>query len=196
MYNETVKEYKVVKKFSDISQKSIYFVKKQIKESIIEIGKRCYAKGFVASNDGNISVRLDSSSFYITASGKSKGFLIEEDILLCDLEGKLLEGSGKISSEVKMHSMVYKNRADVNGICHAHPIYSTTFAVAGVPFDQPILAEVVVSLGKIPLVEYATPGTDQLPKNIKRYVDSYDGFLLEKHGVLTLGKDLEMAYYR
>ena len=169
---------------------------KEEKDRIIELGKRAYARGFVASNDGNISIRLDDSKFLITASGKSKGYLTYHDILLCDMQGNILEGSGRASSEIRMHIMVYQERNDINGIFHAHPIYGTTLAVAGIPLDEPILVEVIVSIGKIPLVEYGTPGTDSLPNNIKKYVKSYEAFLLEKHGVLTLGRDVETAYYR
>jgi len=169
---------------------------KNEKDRIIELGKRAYNRGFVASNDGNISIRLDKEKFLITASGKSKGYLSYDDILLCDMQGNILEGSGRASSEIRMHIMVYEERSDVNGIFHAHPIYGTTLAVAGIALDQPILVEVIVSIGKIPLVEYGTPGTDKLPNNIKKYVKNHEAFLLEKHGVLTLGADVETAYYR
>ena len=169
---------------------------KEEKDRIIELGKRAYARGFVASNDGNISIRLDDSKFLITASGKSKGYLTYDDILLCDMQGNILEGNGRASSEIRMHIMVYQERNDVNGIFHAHPVYGTTLAVAGIALDEPILVEVIVSIGKIPLVEYGTPGTDSLPNSIKKYVHNYEAFLLEKHGVLTLGRDVETAYFR
>lgn len=169
---------------------------KSEKDRIIELGKRAYSRCFVASNDGNISIKLDDEKFLITASGKSKGYLTYDDILLCDMQGNILEGSGRASSEIRMHIMVYQERSDVNGIFHAHPVYGTTLAVAGIALDQPILVEVIVSIGKIPLVEYGTPGTDKLPNNIKKYVKNHEAFLLEKHGVLTLGADVETAYYR
>ena len=169
---------------------------KEEKDRIIELGKRAYDRGFVASNDGNISIRLSDSTFLITASGKSKGYLTYEDILLCDMHGNILEGDGRASSEIRMHIMVYQERNDVNGIFHAHPVYGTTLAVAGIALDEPILVEVIVSIGKIPLVEYGTPGTDSLPNSIKKYVHNYEAFLLEKHGVLTLGRDVETAYFR
>lgn len=166
------------------------------KERIIELGKRAYNRGFVASNDGNVSIKLSTERFLITASGKSKGYLTYDDILLCDMQGNILEGTGRASSEIRMHIMVYQERPDVQGIFHAHPIYGTTLAVAGIALDEPILVEVIVSIGKIPLVEYGTPGTDALPDNIKKYVKNHEAFLLEKHGVLTLGADVETAYYR
>lgn len=169
---------------------------KQEKDRIIELGKRAYNRGFVASNDGNISIRLDDDKFLITASGKSKGYLTYDDILLCNMQGEIIEGTGRASSEIRMHVMVYQERNDVKGIFHAHPVYGTTLAVAGIPLDEPILVEVIVAIGKIPLVEYGTPGTDSLPNNIKKYVKEYEAFLLEKHGVLTIGTDVETAYYR
>lgn len=166
------------------------------KEQIIELGRRAYNRGFVASNDGNISIKLSDDRFLITASGISKGYLTLDDILLCDMKGNVLDGKGRASSEIRMHIMAYQERPDVQGIFHAHPIYATTLAVAGIALDEPILVEVIVSIGKIPLVEYGTPGTDALPNNIKKYVKNHEAFLLEKHGVLTLGKDVETAYYR
>ncbi len=169
---------------------------KEEKDRIIELGKRAYNRGFVASNDGNISIRVDDDKFLITASGKSKGYLNYDDILLCDMQGNILEGSARASSEIKMHIMIYQERPDVKGIFHAHPVFGTTLAVAGIPLDQPILVEVIVSIGKIPLVEYGRPGTDILPNKIKEYVHNHEAFLLEKHGVLTLGSDVETAYYR
>ena len=159
---------------------------KEEKDRIIGLGKRAYDRGFVASNDGNISIRLDDSKFLITASGKSKGYLTYEDILLCDMQGNILEGNGRASSEIRMHIMVYQERNDVNGIFHAHPVYGTTLAVAGIALDEPILVEVIVSIGKIPLVEYGTPGQDSLPHSIKKYVHNYEPYLLEYLGLLTL----------
>lgn len=166
------------------------------KKQIIEYGKRAYNRGFVAANDGNISVKIGNDKLLITASGKSKGFLDLEDILLIDFEGNLIDGKGKVSSEYKMHSMVYQERKDVKGIFHAHPVYATTLAVAGIALDEPILVEVIISCGAIPLVEYATPGSSDLPNVIKKYVHDYQAFLLEKHGALSLGNSIEDAYYR
>ncbi|MCI0513659.1 class II aldolase/adducin family protein [candidate division KSB1 bacterium] len=173
-------------------QKTIY----SLKRDIVEVGRRVYQRGYVASNDGNISVRLDEKRILITPTGVSKGFMSVEDIILVDLAGKVLAGNKKPSSEVFMHLAVYQARPDVNSVCHAHPIHATGFAVAGIPLDKCILPEVIISLGSIPVVEYGTPGTDEFFKPVLKYLKDHDAFLLANHGALTIGKDVFNAYYK
>jgi L-fuculose-phosphate aldolase len=165
------------------------------KKLICEIGKRVYEKGFVAANVGNISVRIDENEFLITPTGVSKGFLTTDMIIKVDGEGNVLEGEYKPSSEMKMHLLVYKERPDVHAVLHVHPPYATAFAIAGIPLDQAIMPEAVVSLGTIPLAKYGTPSTDEVPKAVKSHVYDHQGVLLENHGALTWGKDLLHAYY-
>jgi L-fuculose-phosphate aldolase len=165
------------------------------KKLICEIGKRVYEKGFVAANVGNISVRIDENEFLITPTGVSKGFLTTDMIIKVDGEGNVLEGEYKPSSEMKMHLLVYKERPDVHAVLHVHPPYATAFAIAGIPLDQAIMPEAVVSLGTIPLAKYGTPSTDEVPKAVKSHVYDHQGVLLENHGALTWGKDLLQAYY-
>lgn len=167
-----------------------------LKKEICEIGKRVYNRGYVASNDGNISVRIDNNSVLITPTGVSKGFMEPDDIILVDTNGKLLEGKKKQSSESNMHLQIYKDRPDVQSVCHAHPPYSTAFAVAGIPLDKMVLPEVIISLGIIPIVEYGTTGTEELYGNISKYIQGYDAFLLENHGALTIGSSLLNAYHK
>jgi L-fuculose-phosphate aldolase len=167
-----------------------------LKKEICEIGKRIYNRGYVASNDGNISVRIDENHVLITPTGVSKGFMEPEDIILVDMEGKLVEGKKKQSSESNMHLQIYKDRPDVVSVCHAHPPYSTAFAVAGIPLDKMVLPEVIISLGTIPIVEYGTTGTEQLYGHIADYIRDYDAFLLENHGALTIGNSLLNAYHK
>jgi L-fuculose-phosphate aldolase len=167
-----------------------------IKRDIVEVGRRVYARGYVASNDGNISARLDARRVVITPTGVSKGFMKEDDMLVVDMDGKVVGGSGKPSSEIFMHLSIYKARPDVNGVCHAHPPYATGFAVAGIPLDKCILPEVIIVLGGIPIVEYGTPGTEEFYKPVLKLLDKYDAFLLANHGALTVGKDLFNAYHK
>lgn len=167
-----------------------------LKNDLIEVGKRIYARGYVASNDGNISVRLDEQKILITPSGVSKGFMKPSDLLIVNLEGTVLSGDKKPSSELPMHLQIYKERPDVNSVCHAHPIYATGFAVAGIPLDMCVLPEVIISLGTVPLVEYGTPGTDEYFKSMLKNLKDHDAFLLANHGVITVGKDILSAYHK
>jgi L-fuculose-phosphate aldolase len=166
------------------------------KEEIIEVGKRIYTRGYVASNDGNISARLNDNEVLITPTGISKGFMKPEDLIIIDMNGKVIDGKKKPSSEIYMHLQIYKERPDVKSVCHAHPPYSTGFAVAGIPLDKYVLPEVIIVLGTIPLVEYGTTGTDEFYKPLLPILKDYDAFLLANHGALTIGKDIFNAYYK
>jgi L-fuculose-phosphate aldolase len=123
----------------------------KLRQEIVEAGRRVYNRNYVASNDGNISARIDARKVVITPSGVSKGFLKADDLIVVDYQGNVLEGRKKPSSEVFMHLRIYKDRPDVNGVVHAHPPKATGFAVAGIPLTQCILPEVIVVLGGIPL---------------------------------------------
>jgi L-fuculose-phosphate aldolase len=166
------------------------------KKQICDIGKRIYDKGFVAANDGNISIRICDNEYLITPTGVSKGFLTPEMILKVDGDGNLLDGTPPYhpSSEMKMHLIVYQERPDVQAIVHVHPPYATAFAIAGIPLDQAIMPESVVYIGTIPVAEYGTPSTEEIPNAVKKHVLDHQGVLLENHGALTWGQDLEHAY--
>ena len=168
----------------------------QIKQDIVEIGRRIWMRGYVAANDGNISVRMGPDEFLCTPTGVSKGFMTPEMIIKVNGSGELLGGNFRPSSEIKMHLGVYRDRPDVNAVVHAHPPISTAFAVAGIPLTKAVLPEVVISLGGIPLTEYGTPSTDEIPKAIAKYLQEYDAFLLENHGALTVGSDVFNAYFK
>ncbi len=167
-----------------------------LKQDIVEVGKRMYARGYIASNDGNISARLDDNKFLVTPTGVSKGFMKPEDLIVVNMEGKVLSGTNRPSSEVFMHLQVYKDRPDVNSVCHAHPPYATGFAVAGIPLDKCVLPEVIITLGSIPLIEYGTPGTEELYRPVTKLLKDYDAFLLANHGALTVGTDVINAYHK
>ena len=163
---------------------------------IVEVGRRLYARGYVASNDGNISIRLDDNTILTTPKSVSKGFMTTDMMVVVDLEGKKIRGTRDASSELLMHLEVYKNRPDARAVVHAHPPTATGFAVAGIPLDRAVLAEVVTTLGSIPIVEYGTPSTPELPAAVRKYIKAYDGLLLANHGALTVGPDVFGAYYK
>ncbi len=170
----------------------------ETKRFIIETGKRLWQRGYVAANDGNISVRTGENEFLVTATGVSKGFMTEEMILRVDAAGNSLDKNAeyKVTSEFKMHAEVYSLRKDVNAVVHAHPPFATAFALARIPLDECYLPESVLSLGAVPLAEYALPSTDEVPVSIRPWITRTDVLLLANHGALTAGKDLTDAYFK
>jgi L-fuculose-phosphate aldolase len=168
----------------------------QLRADIVEVGRRLYARGYTASNDGNISVRLDDERLLMTPKSVCKGFMSVDMMCITDLDGRKLAGDRDPSSEMQMHLEVYRQRPDIRAVVHAHPPVATGFAVAGIPLDRAVLAEVVTTLGSVPIAEYATPSTRELPEAVRKYVKAHDGMLLANHGALTLGTDLYSAYYK
>ena len=136
----------------------------QLRCDIVEVGRRMYARGYTASNDGNISARLGPDRLLMTPKSVCKGFMTPEMMCITDLAGRKLQGDRDPSSEMLMHLEVYRQRPDVQAVVHAHPPIATGFAVAGIPLDRPVLAEVLTTLGSIPIAEYATPSTKELPE--------------------------------
>jgi L-fuculose-phosphate aldolase len=170
----------------------------EIKELMCEIGRRVYAKGMVAANDGNFSVKLNENEFLCTPTGVSKGYMTPESICKVDAKGNVLEANEgfRPSSEVKMHMRIYEKRPDVNAVVHAHPIFATAFAIAGMPLNEPIMPEAVIFLGEVPLAKYGTPSTMEIPDAIEEYLPYVNQVLLENHGALTWGADLLSAYHK
>src|SRR5436305_11177133 len=167
----------------------------KIKQEICEIGRRLYAKGFAAANDGNITYRLNDKEILCTPTMVSKGYLKPEDICKVDYEGKQLAGTRKRTSEVLLHLAVYKNRPDVNAVVHCHPPHATAFAVAHEPIPKCILPEVEVFLGEVPIAEYETPGGQKFADTIVPYVKDCNTILLANHGTVTFGPTIENAYF-
>jgi L-fuculose-phosphate aldolase len=167
-----------------------------LRADIVEVGRRMYARGYTASNDGNISVRLGTDRLLMTPKSVCKGFMTPDMMCVTDLDGRKLQGDRDPSSEMLMHLEVYRQRPDVQAVVHAHPPIATGFAVAGIPLNKAVLAEVLTTLGSIPIAEYATPSTKELPDAVRKYVRAHDGMLLANHGALTLGGDLFSAYYK
>ena len=167
----------------------------EIKKEICEIGRRIYNDGFVAANDGNISVKVNDNEFYCTPTGVSKGFMTPDMIIRIDGTGKKIEGKLNPSSEIKMHLRVYRERPDVNAVVHAHPPIATAFTVAGVNLDQYILPEAILTIGAVPTCDYGTPSTEEIPDSLIPYVQNHDAFLLKNHGALTVGNTLTKAFF-
>ncbi len=164
--------------------------------ALVSCGRRLDALGFAPATDGNISARLGPHALLVTPAGREKGWLSPDELLLVDLEGTVVEGTGRPSTETLMHRLCYRRRGDVGGVVHAHPPVATAFAVAGIPLDAAVMPEIVLTVGAIPLVPYATPGTEALARALEPRVDDHDAFLLASHGVLTLGRDVREALHR
>ena len=170
----------------------------ELRAEICEIGRRVYDRFFVAANDGNISAKLDDETVLISPTGVSKGFMKPDDILKVDLDGRVLDAAPRLrpSSETPMHLAVYRARPDVAAAVHAHPPTATGFAVAGIALDAPILPEMIMTVGYVPLVPYGTPAGVDVQNSVAPYLADYDAFLLANHGAMTLGEDLTRAYFK
>ncbi len=172
------------------------FDEAQAREEICEVGRRIWQREYVAGNDGNLSIRLNEGEILATPTDVSKGHLTPDMLVVIDRAGNVLRGAWKPSSELKMHRAFYDARPDVRGVCHAHPVTATGFAVAGLSLDKNTLPEVVIRLGGVPLTAYGMPGTDELTKDIlENYVHDYNAFLLANHGVTTVGETLTRALF-
>ena len=170
----------------------------EIRKQICEVGRRIYNRNMAAANDGNISVKFNDKEWLCTPTGVSKGFMTPDFICKVDEKGNIMDSAGgfRPSSEIKMHMRVYEKRPDVTAVVHAHPCYATSFAIAGIALTAPILPEAVITLGCVPIAEYGTPSTMEIPDNIEKYLPYYDAVLLENHGALSWGQDLMNAYYK
>jgi L-fuculose-phosphate aldolase len=165
-------------------------------QGIVVVCRKLYERGLIASIDGNVSVRLSDGSIVTTPSGMPKAEVVEEDCVHIDPDGRVLEGHRQPSSEIRMHLRIYARRADVQAVVHAHPPTATGFAVGGESFMAPVLPEVILQMGEVPLVRYATPGTDALPDSMEPFLARHDAFLLANHGATTIGPSLAVAHQR
>lgn len=169
-----------------------------LKKNLLKFCHNLNNQGFFSGTSGNLSIRASSNpnEILITPSGVNKGELILDDIIKMNLEGDKIQGHRKPTSEIKMHLWIYQKREDIGAIVHAHPPFATGFAAAGLSLDQEVLPEAILVLGKVPLVEYATPSTWELPQNLDQYLKEHNSFLLANHGALTLGENIEQASHR
>jgi L-fuculose-phosphate aldolase len=176
--------------------KQTYYSDQEAKEMICEIGRRVYNRNYVAANDGNISVKVSPNVIWTTPTGVSKGYMTPDMMVKMGLSGNVISGNLKPSSEVKMHLRVYNENPEVNAVVHAHPPVATSFAIAGISLDKPVLPEAIVLLGNVPVAPYAFPGTQEVPDSIAPYCNTHNAVLLANHGALTWGRDLMEAYFR
>ncbi|MBA2736363.1 MAG: class II aldolase/adducin family protein [Pyrinomonadaceae bacterium] len=167
----------------------------QARKLIVEVGNLLYERSYVVSSDGNISIRLDENRILATPTMMCKGRMTEDCLAITDLDGAALNDK-KASSELAMHLLIYKMRPDVNAVCHAHPPHGTAFAVAGLPIDEPILSEVILTLGCVPLTDYGTPSTSELTDSMKPFVEHHNALLMANHGAVAYGADLWQAFDR
>jgi L-fuculose-phosphate aldolase len=165
------------------------------RRDIIRIGQLLYERSYVVSSDGNISARLDNGRVVATPTMTCKGRMTEDSLAITDLEGKALNDR-RASSELEMHLLIYRERPDVRAVCHAHPPHGTAFAVAGLAIDQPILSEVILTLGCVPLAEYGTPSTDELSSAMRPLLKHHNALLMANHGAVAYGADLWQAFDR
>ena len=168
----------------------------KLREQMCEIGRRVYAKGFAAANDGNISYRLSEDRVLCTPTRVSKGFMKPDDLCIVDMDGKQVSGNRKRSSEILLHLAIFKERPDVRSCVHCHPPHATAFAVAHEPIPKCILPEFEVFLGEVAIAKYETPGTQAFADTVLPYVKDTETILLANHGTITYGADLEDAYFK
>lgn len=162
---------------------------------ICEIGKLLYQRSYVVSSDGNVSIRLEDNRVLATPTMMCKGRMTEADLAVTDMDGRPLSDK-KASSELAMHLLIYRMRPDIKAVCHAHPPHGTAFAVAGLAIDKPILSEVILTLGCVPLTGYGTPSTDELTDAMKPFVEHHNALLMANHGAVAYGADLWQAFDR
>ena len=165
------------------------------RREIVNIGRLLYDRSYVVSSDGNVSVRLDDGRIVATPTMMCKGRMTEDSLAITDGSGKPLTNR-KPSSELQMHLLIYEERPDVRAVCHAHPPHGTAFAVAGLAIDQPILSEVILTLGCVPLADYGTPSTTEVTEAMRPLVKHHNALLMANHGAVAYGTDLWQAFDR
>ncbi|MCX5889265.1 MAG: class II aldolase/adducin family protein [Deltaproteobacteria bacterium] len=164
-----------------------------LKQEIVRVCRMLHRKNYLAATDGNVSVRL-GDRVLVTPSGVHKGLMEANQVITVDLTGRVLRGEGRPTSEIRMHLLAYELRPDVGAVVHAHLPYATACTLAGIDLLEPILPEVVITLGGIPTAPYATPGSAAVPEAIREFLREYDAILLSRHGAMTVGQDVMDAY--
>jgi len=167
-----------------------------VRKKVVEICRLVYKNELVRATDGNVSARVGNNEILITPSGKSKENVEPQDLIVIDLNGKKISGTLQPSGEYLLHTTIYRYRKDVNAIVHAHPTYATAFSVAGLNLMQCVLPEIVLTIGGVPLADYATLYTEELPQSILKFIYKYNAILLKNHGIVTFDRDLISAYYK
>lgn len=166
------------------------------RETLCRICHLLYDRGHAVGHDGNVSLRVGEDRLLITPSGVCKGRMEPDMLVVCGLDGAVLEGERYPSSEIAMHLEVYRQRPDVGAVVHAHPPAATAFAVCRKPLTRAYLIETVSGLGEVPVAPFAMPSTREVPECIRPYVAGHSALLLANHGALTWGRDLWEAFDR
>lgn len=166
------------------------------RREVVDVCRRLYERGLIAGPDGNVSVRLDANRVLVTPAGMSKVNVQVGDLVELTLAGERIRGGRHASSEIAVHLRIYRRRADVRAVVHAHPPTATGFAVAGESFSTCVLPEVIFQMGWVPLVPYATPGTEALADRFEPFLADHDAFLMANHGAVTTGPSLLIAHQR
>jgi L-fuculose-phosphate aldolase len=176
---------------------SLFTTERDLRQAVLEAGRVCYHKGFMPSNNGNISARLGEDRVIITPSGLCKGRMDMEDLLVIDLDGRIIKADPrrgrKISSETPMHLEAYRQRSDIQAVIHAHPAHATALTVAEIPFPVDVLPELLEGLGPVPTTGFATPSSAENAFAIRDLVRGHDAVLIRNHGLLTVGRHLDEA---
>ena len=167
---------------------------RELREDICQIGRLVFQKGWVAANDGNITIRLDADRILATPTGVCKGMMHPDDLIIVDMKGNKIQGRAERTSEIAMHTTVYGLRPDIKSVVHAHPPVATGFATAGRSLNLALLPEVVIGLGCVPLAAYGTPSTRELTDAIEPYLEFHDALLMANHGAVAYAGTLEQAF--
>ena len=168
----------------------------RLRRALVETCRRLHARDLIGAGEGNVSVRLGDGTFLVTPSGANKGYLVPGDLVVVDGAGRVVRGTGRASTELRMHLAAFAARPDVGAIVHAHPITAVALTVAGLPPPADLVPEAAVTLGPIGIARFATPGTEEVPVSLAPLLPSHDVVLLERHGALALGRTLEEAFDR
>ena len=170
-------------------------IKKEVAEEMCEIGRRLYARGYAAGNDGNISYRLADDSVLCTPTQICKGFMCPDDLCTVDMEGNQITGKRKRTSEVFLHLEIFKADPSAKSVVHCHPPHATAFGVARVDIPSCILPEVEIFLGIVPRAEYETPGGKSFAETVKPFIGKANTVVLSNHGTVSWGPSVEKAYW-
>lgn len=166
------------------------------RDDIVQIGRLVFEKGWVAANDGNISIRLDGERILATPTGMCKGMMQPDDLIVLDRQGRKISGRRERTTEINMHLTIYDLRPDIRAVVHAHPPVATGFAAAGRPLNLALLPEVIIAFGCVPLAGYGLPGTPELTEPMRPLIPKHDALLMANHGAVCYGEDVLQAYFR
>jgi L-fuculose-phosphate aldolase len=169
---------------------------REYREDICKVGQLVFQKGWVAANDGNITIRLDAERILATPTGVCKGMMHPDDLIIVDRKGNKISGRAERTSEIAMHTTVYDMRPDIQSVVHAHPPVATGFATAGRSLNLALLPEVIIGLGCVPLAGYGLPGTPELTEPMLPLIPKYDALLMANHGAVCYGVDVYKAYFK